>query len=124
MAHTANARRSAPNTLKVAASGNDLSADGHVVDKQYGCGAHSDTPAPAGTGSPAYEPFDDGVLDVTAKPPAPAPEPPEPPTEAPEPEAAAPEPTEPEAAAPEPLEPEAAATEPTEPAPEPAEPAD
>lgn len=26
--------------------GNELSADGHVVDKQYGCGAHSDTPAP------------------------------------------------------------------------------
>ena len=31
--------------------GNELSADGHVVDKQYGCGAHSDTPAPVGTGS-------------------------------------------------------------------------
>ena len=44
--------------------GNELSADGHVVDKQYGCGAHSDTPAPAGTGSPMYEPYDDGVLDV------------------------------------------------------------
>ena len=26
-------------------------ADGHVVDAEYGCGAHSDTPAPAGTGS-------------------------------------------------------------------------
>ncbi|BBZ47846.1 hypothetical protein MPRM_51270 [Mycobacterium parmense] len=75
--------------------GNELSADGHVVDKQYGCGAHSDTPAPAGTGSPVYEPFDDSVLDVTDKPPAPQeaqeaqpesaePEPPEPP-EAPEP---------------------------------------
>jgi len=48
--------------------GNELSADGHVVDKQYGCGAHSDTPAPAGTGSPMYEPFDDGVLDVMEKP--------------------------------------------------------
>lgn len=44
--------------------GNELSADGHVVDKQYGCGAHSDTPAPAGSGSPIYEPYDDGVLDV------------------------------------------------------------
>jgi len=62
-----------------------LSADGHIVDKQYGCGAHSDTPGPAGTGSPAYEPYDDGVLDVTEKPPEapaaaaePAPEPPEP----------------------------------------------
>jgi Protein of unknown function (DUF3027) len=48
--------------------GNELSADGHVVDKHYGCGAHSDTPAPAGTGSPIYEPFDDGVLEVTEKP--------------------------------------------------------
>jgi hypothetical protein len=48
--------------------GNELSADGHIVDKRYGCGAHSDTPAPAGTGSPAYEPYDDGVLDVTQAP--------------------------------------------------------
>lgn len=48
--------------------GNELSADGHVVDKQYGCGAHSDTPAPASIGSPAYEPYDDGVLDVVARP--------------------------------------------------------
>ncbi|OCB28919.1 hypothetical protein A5675_07260 [Mycobacterium malmoense] len=52
--------------------GNELSADGQVVDKQYGCGAHSDTPAPAGTGSPMYEPFDDGVLDVVQAPPEPA----------------------------------------------------
>jgi hypothetical protein len=55
--------------------GNELSADGHIVDKRYGCGAHSDTPAPAGTGSPAYEPYDDGVLDVTqapAEPPVPS----------------------------------------------------
>lgn len=48
--------------------GNELAADGRVVDKQYGCGAHSDTPAPAGTGSPMYEPYDDGVLDVVEKP--------------------------------------------------------
>jgi hypothetical protein len=52
-----------------------LSADGHVVDKQYGCGAHSDTPAPPGTGSPVYEPFDDGVLDVSQAPPVPEAEP-------------------------------------------------
>jgi len=65
--------------------GNELSADGHVVHKQYGCGAHSDTPAPAGTGSPMYEPYDDGVLDVAENPPdaqaaaaEPAPESPEP----------------------------------------------
>lgn len=44
--------------------GNEMSADGRVVDVRYGCGAHSDTPAPAGAGSPAYEPFDDGVLEI------------------------------------------------------------
>ncbi|HET9875356.1 MAG TPA: DUF3027 domain-containing protein [Mycobacterium sp.] len=44
--------------------GNEMSADGRVVDAEYGCGAHSDTPAPAGAGSPAYDPYDDGVLDV------------------------------------------------------------
>lgn len=44
---------------------NQMSADGHVVDFFYGCGAHSDTPAPpAGVGSPAYEPYDDGVFEV------------------------------------------------------------
>lgn len=53
--------------------GNELSADGHIVDKLYGCGAHSDTPAPAGTGSPAYEPYDDGLLDVTQTPVEPSP---------------------------------------------------
>ena len=44
---------------------NELSADGQVVDSEYGCGAHSDTPAAAGTGSPLYDPYDDGVLDLT-----------------------------------------------------------
>ena len=44
---------------------NELSADGQVVESEYGCGAHSDTPAPAGTGSPLYDPYDDGVLDLT-----------------------------------------------------------
>lgn len=43
---------------------NELSADGHVVEAEYGCGAHSDTPQPPGTGSPMYEPYDDGVLDL------------------------------------------------------------
>jgi hypothetical protein len=47
---------------------NEMSADGHVVDSEYGCGAHSDTQAPAGSGSPIYDPYDDGVLDVTDKP--------------------------------------------------------
>ncbi|OBF49983.1 hypothetical protein A5756_22475 [Mycobacterium sp. 852002-53434_SCH5985345] len=73
--------------------GNELSADGQIVDKQYGCGAHSDTPAPAGTGSPAYEPYDDGVLDVVEAPSEPSepaeasevqPEPTESPTQPPE----------------------------------------
>ena len=50
---------------------NELSADGHVVDAEYGCGAHSDTPAPAGSGSPLFDPYDDGVLDVV-QPPAPS----------------------------------------------------
>jgi len=48
--------------------GNELSADGNVVDFEYGCGAHSDTPAPAGSGSPMYDPYDDGVLDITEDP--------------------------------------------------------
>jgi hypothetical protein len=52
--------------------GNELSADGHVVDSLYGCGAHSDTPAPAGSGSPAFDPYDDGVLEVNDKPAEPA----------------------------------------------------
>ena len=43
---------------------NEMSADGHVVDAEYGCGAHSDTSSPAGTGSPVYDPYDDGVLDL------------------------------------------------------------
>ena len=60
--------------------GNQLSADGHVVDKRYGCGAHSDTPAPAGSGSAMYDPYDDGVLDVTEK----SPEPPASETESPD----------------------------------------
>lgn len=43
---------------------NEFSADGHVVDAEFGCGAHSDTPAPQGAGSPAHDPYDDGVLDT------------------------------------------------------------
>jgi Protein of unknown function (DUF3027) len=43
---------------------NELAADGHVVTAEYGCGAHSDTPAPATIGSPMFDPFDDGVLDL------------------------------------------------------------
>jgi hypothetical protein len=54
---------------------NELSADGHVVEAEYGCGAHSDTPAPAGTGSPLFDPYDDGVLDVVVPPQAKSDEP-------------------------------------------------
>ena len=43
---------------------NELSADGHVVDAEYGCGAHSDTQPAKGNGSPQYDPYDDGVLDL------------------------------------------------------------
>jgi hypothetical protein len=43
---------------------NELSADAHVVHFSYGCGAHSDTVAPAGQGSPAFEPFDDAAVEV------------------------------------------------------------
>jgi len=79
--------------------GNELSADGHVVHKRYGCGAHSDTSAPAGSGSPMYEPYDDGVLEIVETPPKPLPEPPESQAEPPEP---GPEPPESQAEPPEP----------------------
>lgn len=62
--------------------GNEMSADGSIVDFEYGCGAHSDTPAPAGSGSPMYDPYDDGVLDVSEAP-AEASEVPAEPSEAP-----------------------------------------
>jgi hypothetical protein len=45
--------------------GNELAADGQVVASEYGCGAHSDTPQPAPIGSPMFEPFDDGMVEVT-----------------------------------------------------------
>jgi hypothetical protein len=71
---------------------NELAADGHVVESEYGCGAHSDTPAPAGTGSPIFDPYDDGVLDVVA-PPAPSDEEQPPPSDE-EPQAESDEPSE------------------------------
>lgn len=46
---------------------NELAADGHVVDGEYGCGAHSDTPQPPGLGTPAFDPYDDGMLDLTER---------------------------------------------------------
>jgi Protein of unknown function (DUF3027) len=96
--------------------GNEMSADGQIVDFEYGCGAHSDTPAPAGSGSPMYDPYDDGVLDVSEAPAAP--------TEAPVEEP--PEPTEPPAASIEepatPAEPPAETSEAAEPPAETSEP--
>lgn len=47
---------------------NAMAADGQVVDFTYGCGAHSDTPAPPAIGSPLYEPYDDGMLEVVEAP--------------------------------------------------------
>ena len=46
---------------------NEYAADGHVVDAEYGCGAHSDTPAASGSGSPLFDPYDDGVLDLVER---------------------------------------------------------
>lgn len=46
---------------------NEFAADAHVVDAEFGCGAHSDTPASSGTGSPLCDPYDDGVLDLDEK---------------------------------------------------------
>lgn len=43
---------------------NAIGADGHVVHMGYGCGAHSDTPLPAGAGSPMYEAYDDAAVEV------------------------------------------------------------
>ena len=46
---------------------NEYAADGHVVDAEFGCGAHSDTPAAPGAGSPLFDPYDDGVLDLVER---------------------------------------------------------
>ena len=62
--------------LMFGACANEFSADGQVVDAEFGCGAHSDTPAPAGSGSPLYDPFDDGVIEVVEPPAPPVDEPP------------------------------------------------
>ena len=54
--------------LRVAfgACANEYSADARVVSAEYGCGAHSDVTAPKGEGSPAYDAFDDGILEIVA----------------------------------------------------------
>jgi hypothetical protein len=48
--------------------GNELSADGRVVSVSYGCGAHSDTSLPLGAGSPQFDAFDDGAVELIAVP--------------------------------------------------------
>lgn len=48
---------------------NELSADGHVVSLEYGCGAHSATREPEdGPGQAVGEAFDDHALDVEPNP--------------------------------------------------------
>ncbi|MDV6265985.1 MULTISPECIES: DUF3027 domain-containing protein [Rhodococcus] len=46
--------------------GNELSADGRVVHASYGCGAHSDTSLPLGAGSPAFDAYDDGAVEMSS----------------------------------------------------------
>ncbi|MGZ8178725.1 DUF3027 domain-containing protein [Williamsia sp. SKLECPSW1] len=45
---------------------NQYAADGQVVSAEFGCGAHSDSVAPSGEGSPAYDAYDDGAVEVVA----------------------------------------------------------
>lgn len=47
---------------------NELSADGRAVSAEYGCGAHSDVVAPAGEGSPAFDAYDDGAIEIVTLP--------------------------------------------------------
>ncbi|MCP2192834.1 Protein of unknown function (DUF3027) [Williamsia deligens] len=49
---------------------NQYAADGQVVAAEYGCGAHSDAVAPSGEGSPAYDAYDDGAIEVVASAPS------------------------------------------------------
>ena len=44
-----------------------MAADGHVVDATYGCGAHSDTLLPSGAGSPQFDAYDDGAVEVVER---------------------------------------------------------
>lgn len=47
--------------------GNEYAADGRVVAVDYGCGAHSDTPMPpGGEGSPAFDAYDDGAVEIVS----------------------------------------------------------
>ncbi|GAA4489325.1 DUF3027 domain-containing protein [Rhodococcus olei] len=55
--------------------GNEMSADGQVVDAEYGCGAHSDVELPGGGGTPRFDAYDDGAVEVVTLPPTVRPEP-------------------------------------------------
>jgi len=46
---------------------NEFAADGRAVSVEYGCGAHSDVTEPSGAGSPAYDAFDDGAIEIVAQ---------------------------------------------------------
>ncbi|WP_439031952.1 DUF3027 domain-containing protein [Gordonia terrae] len=46
---------------------NEYAADGRVVSAEYGCGAHSDVQGPKGEGSPAYDAYDDGAVEIIAR---------------------------------------------------------
>ena len=48
--------------------GNELSTDGRIVHASYGCGAHSDTTLPLGAGSPTFDAYDDGAIEMTITP--------------------------------------------------------
>ncbi|MCR5980634.1 DUF3027 domain-containing protein [Gordonia jinghuaiqii] len=48
------------------ACANEYAADGRVVSAEYGCGAHSDVQPPKGDGSPAYDAYDDGAVEVVS----------------------------------------------------------
>ncbi|WP_084528315.1 DUF3027 domain-containing protein [Nocardia crassostreae] len=65
---------------------NAMGADGHVVHMRYGCGAHSDTVVPTGSGSPLYEPYDSAAVEVIPAADLRKPEPVEPPANDPAPE--------------------------------------
>ncbi|GAC68323.1 DUF3027 domain-containing protein [Gordonia soli] len=55
------------------ACANEYAADGRVVAADYGCGAHSDVAPPkGGEGSPAYDAYDDGAVEIVEITPEPA----------------------------------------------------
>ncbi len=50
--------------------GNAMGADGRVVHIAYGCGAHSDTEVPSGSGSPLHQAYDDAAIEMISLEPA------------------------------------------------------